>query len=635
MTKLEEIKNRARSILDLFDCFEATERKKVKDNGPLLISYEQKDFIQKLVEHRSALCVLLTELTPDQLNFLRTIDDVFDASERLRGTLYGQPLSNKEENLLLKCKETFTQNWTSNRDAFTAFIILSYYNQPFNLLLQKNISSLSDAEATRYLHYTMRQPHLMGTEDEELYINYYKDLTAWLLSLLKEKPNSFILDAIKQKLTFGACYYVDCSTKGVIDGRAKIIQEVIAQTPALNSITRDHKKTPITRQKKRLGILSRNKKAYTDTRALLGMFHGFDKDSYEIYWYSLDNVDDTALDDDVFETQLNSIIYKSTSLSGDAEEMAKTILADDLDFFVLGTAYSFSVKELDILIALPLARIQVSLAALIAGSSGLPNMDYYFVPEAKGDLLKLYKEEASEKLIHIPAPLLRYKKPPIVSPSSSVTRAAIDAPEDAVLYASGAALNKLMPETLRSWISILEAVPNSFLLLFPLNPAWGGYYIATTFFARLHTVLKEFPNIDPSRVKIIRAVTPDDFERLIQLSDIYLGSFPRDGGTAAMQALRYSKPLIARKESWFHTPNDALMLRSIECDTLIAKDNAGVTQLAVKLGHDEALRTQYVKHIENKIDNAPFFDIDEQTKQIQNAFDTLPTNADLSAKPKQ
>jgi len=615
----------AQAILHHLAAYEAGERAAAATRSRWLVALEPTALLTTLTALRRELCQALVAFNEAEQGELATHDAVFRACEQLRGNLFDQLLL-ADEVLLLTSQEKCLH--TNGARSFCAFVVLSFYRQPFHLPLPTSMTHLNRQERLRTLELALRQPHLMTEADDTLYVAHYIRLTDWARSLIEDEAvaqeeKAEYLAIIKNRLTFGACYYVDCSTIALLKSRAQLIAALKQSIPALRTLAQ---REPPPRQaggKIKLGILSRNRADYTDTRALFALFHAFDPTLYEIYWYSLDILDATSLQTESFTQELNDFTHQATVLQGDAAQMAQTIMADDLDIFVLGTAYGFGVKELDLALSLRLARVQVSLAALIAGSTALPNFDYYVVPVVDAATTELFRAESTEQLKFLAGPLLWYQEKDKVLPAPELTRASLGIPADATLYISAAAANKQMAGTLRTWMTVLQNVPNSILLFFPFNPAWGGYYIALTFLARLRSVLRDFPDITPDRIRIIREMSPDEADRILQLGDIALGSFPRDGGTMAMLSLRYGLPLVARKESWLHTPNDALMLRSLGLDALIGANNAEVAAIASRLGRDKIERQEIAQTIAATIDHAPFFDIATRSKALQKIFDEM------------
>lgn len=617
----DDIAAYAKTIIGIIEGYEKAEREKSARGGVLTVDIGQEEFLKELVALRQE---IVKGLLKREGGDNGALNELFLASEKLRGALFGQTLSEDEEREIEKSRAIFKSGSVDEKSWLIALALLSFYIQPFDLPLQEFAVDLSDEGFAFYLRYALRQPHLMRDEDDARYRSYYKKLTSWILRLLESERADLAARIVVEKLTFGACYYVDGSTVEIIKARGKILEALIRRSKELAALSKEKIAPHPAGRKVRLGILSRNRGFYTDTRALYAMFHVFDPEKYEIYWYSLDILDPTTRDNPDFTRKMDAWIHKAVSLKGSAAERFRQIREDDLDFFVLGTAYYFSAKDMDQVLAMKLARVQVSLASLVSGSSGLASFDYYVIPEAPDEsVAAIYESETTEKVKRISGPLLWYEKPDKVFSSPEITREKLGIPPHAVLYASGAAVNKYTAPKLRCWFSILRDVPGSFLLLFPFNPAWGGYFVAPTFLARLRSVLSQFPEVDPSRIVVAREVAPDDFERLLQLADIYLGSFPRDGATACMQALRIGKPVVARKEKWLHTPNDALMLRSVGLGALIGEDNKAVRDIAVRLGRDPVEREGIARDLMQRMEGASIFDAQGQSRKLQVLFDEM------------
>ena len=620
----------ALSIKKQIDGYEVAGWESTASGGGFLVDKDGGDAVNQMAQARLALARQLLSLPQEGSEQLALIEDVHITSGRLRGALFGYVLSDWEMDVLEAQRAIFLQDWSHPR-AFQAFTILSYYYQPFELPLQKNISQCLPAQFLRYLHFALRQPHIMQVSDEEKYVTYYEELTDWLLHLLECGDGNLPIDPwglarlVSKTLTFGACYYIDRPIGSLVRARARVVDAVAEKTSAFAEIKSIQSKAlyPTHRTRIRIGILSRNAGDYTDTRALYAIFHAFDKSRYEIFWYSLDVLDPTTVSDIAFFRELYGMAEKLTSLRGNAAQQAQQILQDDLDILFIGTAYSFSAAELDQMLFNRLARVQIQLNALVPGSSGFESYDYLIVPKSDADAMANYREESTEEIRQLDAPLVWYEKRPRTQPDEKLTRAALGIPEDAIVYCSGAAANKQLPGTLTTWLEILRKTPNSYLLFYPFNPAWGGYFIGLTFLARLRALMKHYPDIDNSRIVVVRGVNPEEGNRLIMLSDIYLGSFPHGGATSAMLAMRHGKPVVARKSRWLRSTSDPSLVASIGLEELIGKDNEEVTAIAVKLGTDAQYYADICKRLGERIETAPFFDIGTNSRKMQALTDAI------------
>jgi predicted O-linked N-acetylglucosamine transferase (SPINDLY family) len=620
----------ALSIKKQIDGYEAAGLNSTISGSAFVVDKDLGDIVNQMARDRLALTRQLSSLPHEGSEHLAVIDDVHLSSGRLRGALFGYALSDEETKTLESQREIFLQNWAHPR-AFPAFTGIGYYYQPFELPLQKNISQLSPAQLSRYLHFVLRQPHIMQAGDEEKYVAYYEKLTDWLLHLLAGGDGKLSIDPqgliklVSKALTYGACYYIDRPIGSLVRARARVVEAVVRKKAGLAEIKSFQPKAPPSahRTKIRIGILSRNAGDYTDTRALYAMFHAFDKSRYEIFWYSLDVFDPTTISDITFFRALYGMAEKLTSLRGNAVQQAQQILQDDLDILFIGSAYSFSAAEMDQMLFKKLARVQIQLNALVPGSSGFASYDYLIVPESDGEAMASYREESTEEIRQLDAPLVWYEKRPQTQPDEKLTRAALGIPENAVVYCSGAAANKQLPGTLSTWLEILQKTPNSYLLFYPFNPAWGGYFIGLTFLARLRALMKNYPGIERSRIVVVRGVSPEEGNRLMMLSDIYLGSFPHGGATSAMLAMRHGKPVVARKSRWLRSTSDPSLVASVGLEELIGKDNEEVTAIAVKLGTDAQYYADVCKRLAEQIETAPFFDIGTNSRKMQALTDAI------------
>lgn len=614
----------ALELKTILNGYEAGSKSLADNNAGYRTELYPRNLIDSIADSRRQLSTVIFNAATTQQEEIARIEEVHLQSGRMRGTLFGYKLTDDETSILEKATNLFKTNW-DDADSFKAFTILSFYAQPFDLPLQKNIFSLTTNQLKRYFYYIVRQPYVLRDEDEKNYVDYYVELMDWLCELLSDTSKlpsnhkAMLAGIIHKQLTFGACYYLDRSTAEIVHRRERVIQAMAQNLPnytapsvVQNNSASDSKSTKI-----KIGIISRNLGDYTDTRALYAQFCAFDKSKYEIYWYSLDKYDATTIQSPDFFVKLHTLIDKARSLRGSGTRMAEQIINDDLDILYIGSAFSFGTKEIDLMLNHKLARIQIGTNLMVPGSSGLSSYDYFLIPEGDNEAQENYTEELTEKAITIPDPLLWYEKREPTPENPKITREALGIPEDVVLYCSGAAGNKQTPSTLRTWLKILDNVPNSHLLFYPFNPAWGGFYIGLTFLARLRSALKEFPNIDPSRIVIVREITPDEANCFINLCDVYLGSFPHAGATSAMLALVHRKPLLARRSIWLRSASDASFLKSIELEELIGNDNDDLTRIGIKLGLDEDYRKQMVSHIHEKMKSPAFFNTKDCSLRLE------------------
>ncbi len=631
MSLLLDIYFLAADLHQALDAYEKGNANLAASNGPLLSDLFPHEIVGRIASCRRKLGQLLHKLPDADLSDLMRIKEFHEATDRLRGVLFDVVLDVDEAALIAKARLDFARNW-QDEACLRAFAIVSLYDQPIHLSLQKNIAGLSDDVLRRYLGFVMRQPHVMVEADETAYLAYQAALVPWLIDLLEASDawpvprRQILIGIIHNYLTFGASYYLDRPIGSIVRLRAQILAALTPRLADASSVCPMAKGKPFdpARAKVRLGVISRNLGDYTDTQAMLAQFQAFDPQKYELYWYSYDQVDPTTQSDAAFSRRLFGKIHKAVSLSGTASHMAAQILADDLDVLAVGSAFSFGAKKYDALLSYQLARLQGGLNSMVPGSAGFASYDYYIVPEGDDEAAqKNFRDEATEELWTLPDPIVWYEKREPTPPSPAITRAALGIPDEAVLYVSGAAANKQMPGTLRCWLEILKQVPKAYLLFYPFNPAWGGYYIGLTFLARLRALLAAYPEIDPARVKIIRQVSPADGDRLIDLADIYLGSFPHAGATSAMLALVHGKPVLARRAAWLRSTTDPSFLRCLGLEALIAADNADLIAKGVKLGLDQDYRAQMMGLVHERMKNPLFFDVAFCSQRFQSLFDRM------------
>jgi hypothetical protein len=176
-----------------------------------------------------------------------------------------------------------------------------------------------------------------------------------------------------------------------------------------------------------------------------------------------------------------------------------------------------------------------------------------------------------------------------------------------IVYVSGANYFKIIPEQEVTWAKIIASVPNSILVLYPFNANWSSDYPAITFRERIMNTFAEY-GLSADRLLILEPVpNRADVKQRLQLSDIYLDSYPYSGMTSLIDPLQVGLPTVVMEGETSRSRKGASLLRSLGIFDLITDNEADYIQLAVNLGNDPELRQRQREAVKRRMENNPSF----------------------------
>jgi len=183
-------------------------------------------------------------------------------------------------------------------------------------------------------------------------------------------------------------------------------------------------------------------------------------------------------------------------------------------------------------------------------------------------------------------------------------------PEDAIVYCNFNQLYKIDPPTLRMWVNILNAVPNSvlWLLRFPQVGETNILVAAQQMGLRKGSIV--FSNVAAKEEHVRRG----------QLADVCLDTPLCNGHTTGMDVSWAGTPMVTLPGETLASRVASSQLKAIGCPELIAKDRADYERIAIKLGTDaEFLRGMRAKVWKGRMDS-PLFNCQTYAHDIEKLF---------------
>ncbi len=284
-------------------------------------------------------------------------------------------------------------------------------------------------------------------------------------------------------------------------------------------------------------------------------------------------------------------------------ETVAAIRSEGLDVLILGASfhgYCFMAE----IAAHRLATRQIAMSAIFPATTGFASVDefllgYMVTPKAAyGD--------TSERAVRAPGTAQIFDFGPAEPPAPElrdVTRRRLGAGPQTIVLTSGAMQDKIGPELLELWLSILLAQPEAMLVLYPFAKSWQQSYDERQFASRLAASCVR-NGIARDRVRCLPAIPSAEVRQVLAASDIYLDSFPYSGATTTVEALRSGLPVVARRGRTQRGQQAAGWLTEFGLDELIAGSDQEYVKIASELAGAAAWRTEIAARVRGAQDEA-------------------------------
>ncbi|MCT7970694.1 glycosyltransferase [Laspinema olomoucense] len=530
------------------------------------------------------------------------------------------PITPSEQALIRKLSVGIAQGFDAPT-ALQSFIAATLYCYPHHLPIPYKNAPIPKWFAQDYLKFMFASPTLFHeTGEVEQYYRYFQGWLEYVHQKIFSNPDSALWQSVAEFFTqgnanFAPLYFTLANLKSVYSQRGEII-ELALKNRGFEVDYVFPTRSP-NRPKIRLGILRDHFNPATETFATLPVFEHLDRDRFEIVLYA------SWANGSQLEWYCQSRADRLVKLPENLLAQVQTLRNEDLDILFIGTNITELNKPLTALAQHRLARVQVtSIASPV--TTGIRNIDYYIAGNLTAPTTTS-SEQYREKLVNIEGSGLCFRFP-LPEPASTVnpTRASWGATEETLVFMSGANFYKILPELTETWAKILAAVPHSILVLYPFGPACNSSYPALPFLERIHRIFANH-GVDKRRLILINTLpSPADIKECVKLADVYLDSYPYSGATSLLDPLQLGIPAIAWEGSSLRSRQASALLREIHLADLIAQDEPGYIQLAIKLATNPQLRHHYRQQIQQKMQqNPPFLDSAVYGQKMGNLFEQL------------
>ena len=355
----------------------------------------------------------------------------------------------------------------------------------------------------------------------------------------------------------------------------------------------------IPKNKIRIGYFSADFFKHATMFLMRRIFELHDKNKFEIFIYSFSNKQD------IFTEELKNNVDKFTNISNLSDEDAVYLarkdgidIAVDLKGFTKNTRLSiFSYR---------VAPIQISYLGY-PGTIGASCIDYIIADKIV--IPEIYKKFYSEEVVYMPDcyqcnDSLREESKKILKKSD------LGLNDDNFIFACFNANNKITSEEFDIWMNLLKRIDNSILWLYKSND-----YSANNLKKE-----SEKRGVESSRIIFADRVSNDLHLSRIKCADLFLDTFNYNAHTTASDALWANIPIITRQGKSFSARVCSSLLKSLNLDELIVKNNTEYEEKALFIAKNK----NYLKELKYRLNQnklkSPLFDSEKFTRNIEKLY---------------
>ncbi len=425
-------------------------------------------------------------------------------------------------------------------------------------------------------------------------IGYLEEAIALLREALAISPK---FREAHSNLLMDFCYLPEEDPFEILEESKKWAQ---IQTPIDIAYT-NHDNSLDPHRKLRIGYISPDFRSHSVTYYFESLLDGHDRNKFEIYGYG-----DIAEPDETTERLIDKFDFYQDIKGVDDETVAEFIRSNSIDILV-DLAGHTGRNRLHVLGFKP-APIQVTYLGY-PNTTGMDQVDYRLT-DAIADTPD-QQQYYTEKLVFLPNGFLCYnpgKRQPTVKslPMSH---------EDYITFGCFNNINKLSPVIIKTWVDILNAVPNSRLMLkflAGIDSEVRDYY---------HNLFAEHGLENPKdQIMISGWLSPEQHLELYNNIDIALDTYPYNGTTTTCQALLMGVPVITLVGSHHSSRVGLDILTRLDMQFFAARTSQEYVKKAVALASKPEALTKIRETMRQRLAASPLCNYEFIANDIENAY---------------
>jgi protein O-GlcNAc transferase len=317
----------------------------------------------------------------------------------------------------------------------------------------------------------------------------------------------------------------------------------------------------------RIGYVSADFREHSVSYFLGPLLSAHDRERFEVFCYASiwrpDNITEAL--------RQTSDHWRDIRLLDDGE--AARVIRDDAIDILIDLGGHTAENRLDIF-ALQPAPVQMTWLGY-PGTTGIPAIAFR-ITDGVTDPIGMTEGHYTEQLIRLPEIFLCYGPAPGVPEVSELPAKT----RRAITFGSFNNLSKINAKVIGVWAAILQRIPDSRLLL-KARP------LTDDVIRRRYLNLFQEREIEPDRIHMLpRTTTTPEHLACYHGVDIALDAFPYNGTTTTCEALWMGVPVVTCLGDRHSARVGAAILHQVGLDHLVAADESGYVDAAVRLAGD-------------------------------------------------
>ncbi len=352
----------------------------------------------------------------------------------------------------------------------------------------------------------------------------------------------------------------------------------------------------------RIGYFSSDFKHHPVSYLIIQLLELANRNKFEIFGFSFSTIDTNS--SDAFLNRLYKsfdFLFDLTTYSNSAA--LEFVRNQKIDIAIDLNGHTQEART--VLFAERLAPIQIN----YLGFPGTMGSKYHDFIIADPQLIPPeYSPFYSEKIIYLPHLFQVFDAKRVISNKPS--KNSLNLPNDKFIFGCFNNTYKITPKIFTSWIKILKEVNNSILWLLQDNQ------LAT------NNLKREFNKygLDLNRLIFTTRTNYEEYLERYQLMDLFLDTFPFNGGTTANDCLWSGTPLITMAGQSYGSRMASSLLKASNLTDLITYSIEEYTCKAIDLGNNPEKIAIYKKQLKEQLENGPSWNMINQTRYIEKAY---------------
>lgn len=361
---------------------------------------------------------------------------------------------------------------------------------------------------------------------------------------------------------------------------------------------------PVSNRKLKIGYMSSDFRRHSVSYFIEPVLEHHDKTNFEIFAYYNHDISDSVTEHfmDVCDR------WRSIAFLSD-QAVIRQIKKDEIDILIDLNGYTGN-NRLGVLAMKP-APIQCEWLGY-PNTTGLDSMDYWICDEIVNPP-GLTDEFYSESLLRLPGCFICFKKPdyapePVVPPSVR---------NGYVTFGSFNNYAKVSKQTLQVWANILDAVPDSRLMLKSAclgKPSQRGALVDFFKSRGIEEERLQLEGYESSRVKHIEMYSE---------MDIALDTFPYNGTTTTCEAMWMGVPTITLAGNSHRSRVGKSLLERVGLGEFVADSSDEYIKIATELASDMQRLSDYRSGLRERIDQSALTDAAQFTASLESAYRSI------------